>query len=394
MTLEIGSLDITYGSDGGPALYRDEMAARIGLMGQERQRMGASDIQEGLRSLSHTTPSAAATEPSVAGLRDRLLREARQERIRCLQVARASERWRADDAGGGGTQSAVATSETATQTDPVVITATGSSAPLDTSTSDVWAQNDEEAQMEAIRTIQLLSEKSRDTGATDRRIVELEDFLARERSSRQELERLLTQERATREAVQQQVLCLEAEMDTKESDLQASQRILERNDVRNDVLQYPENGFGSRLHDNGLGMRLHTQPVLPSASPVASFGSRLRDGSPLNHTPHRNLNRSLSPTGARLTAGTVSSLNLGVGEDVNLMAARRQLLERDHKLEAKDHQISQLLRELRQSPVASPDMGYVEPPNMGPGPWISPVSSYGNASMNATAPSLNFGMRR
>jgi hypothetical protein len=221
-----------------------------------------------------------------------------------------------------------------TQTDPVQITAcgSGSSAPVDASTADVWGQSDEEAQMDAIRTIQLLSQKRSDTGSNDRRIAELEEMLNRERAGRRDMEAKLEKEKSVREALQQQVLCLETEMDTKESALQASHRIVERFDD----LQQTESALGVRP--------MLTQPALTQAS----IGSSFRGASPVNR---RDLGRSLSPTAARVSSLSVNTVStLPLGDEAGLLAARRHLMERDNKLEAKDQQISQLLRELRQTP--------------------------------------------
>jgi len=368
MAMEIGSLDMTYAC-------QDDMA-RSGMFGQDSglRNLSSSDGQDRLGSLPQS--GSGTTEPSVAGLRDRLLREARQERIRCLQVARASERWRVDDGGAASPAASVTTSDCAAQTDPVAVTASGSSAPLDPRLAEAWGQSDEDAQMEAIRTIQLLSDKSADTSVTDKRIAELEELLNRERASCRELEAAVAREKQTREAIQQQVLCLEAEMDSKESSLQASQRALDRT-----------SDFSAGFSDDTrIGSRsVQTQPTLPQAS----FGSNSRGYSPMRAAqqsadPHSFM-RAASPTQARLSANTISMV---AGEEGNLLAARRQLLERDHKLEAKDQQISQLLRELRQSPVdAGPgefDRGYSG------GGYSSPMTN----NMHLTAPSLSFGLRR
>lgn len=66
--------------------------------------------------------------------------------------------------------------------DIVAITASGSNAPLDPRLAEAWGQIDEDAQMDAIRTTQLPSQKSADTSVTDRRIAELEARLAEQRS--------------------------------------------------------------------------------------------------------------------------------------------------------------------------------------------------------------------
>lgn len=351
MALEIGSLDITYGSDGGP-LYND--LPRAGVLGDSSLRH-ASETQDGSRATSGTGSSAA--EPSVAGLRDRLLREARQERIRCLQVARASERWRASDDGDSAGARAT-TRDAETQTDPVTMTATGNSTGsrlADASTADCWGQNDEEAQMEAIRTIHLLSQKRTDTSAIDRRIAELEETLSRERACRRDLEALVNQEKQSREALQQQVLCLEAEMDVKENALQASQKALERRDPYEDRMA---NTLAIQNTQGALGA--HTVPSLPQVSMGSAFN--LADS-------RRGIGgRSLSPQG-RMGAEAVRS-------------------------DVRDPGISQLLRELRQP-------GSTRDPSPMPaslGDFEQGSASFRNFSPMArglqTSPHLNFGARR
>jgi len=379
MALEIGSLDITYGSDSGSAPWN----TRDGLL----------QTQDGLRGLSQTTSTAAA-EPSVAGLRDRLLREARQERIRCLQVARASERWRADDAGTASPTPAT-TSDAALQTDPVLINSAGSGGPVDASMADVWSQNDEDNQREAIRMIQNLSQKVCDTSSSDRRIAELEEMLNKEKRSRSDLEASVTKEKEAKAALQEQVLCLEQELDGKENTLQASERAMERG-MPQDALQITERGLGCRPMPIGDSIR-QTMPNLgsmPQAPPMPALGNSsfnptasFRSPSPFNASlnqrrPVGDRNRSMSPNAMRMAAS----------EEASLLAARRQLLERDQQMGqtvgARDPQLSQLLRELRQSQDA-PMPGF-EQGSSGNG-----YSSPRFRDMNQTASSpLNFGMHR
>merc|ERR1719253_2301040 len=253
-------------------------------------------------------------------------------------------------------------SDASTQTDPVLITSSGSSAPVDPSVADVWSRSDEDAQAEAIRTIQQLSQRKSDTSAFDRRIADLEEMLNRERTRGKELEAVVIKERQRSDALQQQVLCQEAEMDSKESALQAQHRIIDRDS------QYSDNVIGSRA--------MQTQPALPQVG----MGSTFRSASPLSSFSRRNMGRSLSPNAARLGGGYPESHVLRAEAD--LLAARRShLLERDVKLDAKDQQISQLLRELRQAPDA-PQMADLDPH----GGYMS--------HLNMTAPSFNYGLRR
>jgi len=366
MALEIGSLDITYGSDASSVPWN----MRDGLLGQG---------QDGVRGLSQTTSSAAAAaaEPSVAGLRDRLLREARQERIRCLQVARASERWRADDA-GPASPTAATTSDTAIQTDPVLIDGPSSGGPVDASMADVWSQNDEDNQREGIRMIQSLSQKCNDTSSSDRRITELEEMLSNERKGRLDLEASVAKEKNATAALQEQVLCLEQELDGKENTLQASERALERGRPQ-DALQITEHGLGTRP--------MQTMPSLGSM-PQASLGSSFRTPSPFN----ASLNHRLRAVDDRTRSMSPNAMRMAASEEASLLAARRQLLERDQQLSqtvgARDPQLSQLLRELRQS-QDTPMPGF-EQRSSGDA-WNSPRRAH---DMNQTAPSLSFGLHR
>jgi len=293
-----------------------------------------------------------------------------------LQVARTSERWRAEDGAAATTTTTTATtstSDSATQTDPVMINAPASStARVDPSLAEVWSQSDEDSQMEAIRTIQSLSQKCTDTSASDRRIAELEELLRIERKNRQEIEAAAAQQQKTRAALQEQVLCLEQELDSKESVLQASDQALARGRP-GDHLSFTETGLGNRP--------MQTMPALQQGS----LGSSFRNPSPFQRSVYdsrlRAGNRSLSPNAVRMAAS----------EEAKLLAARRQLLERDvQKQDARDPQLSQLLRELRQSQDApAPDFDQVFS-----GSHMASFSSQSARDMNLTAPALSFGLRR
>lgn len=377
MALEIGSLDITYGAESGSVPWN----MRDG---------GLLQTQDGVRGLSQTTSSAAAAEPSVAGLRDRLLREARQERIRCLQVARASERWRADD-GGAASPTTAATSDAALQTDPVLINSSASGGPVDASMADVWSQNDEDNQREAIRIIQSLSQRACDTSSSDRRIAELEEMLNKEKKSRLDLEATVSKEKEAKAALQEQVLCLEQELDGKENTLQASERALERG-MPQDALQITEHGLGTRPMQTmpDMGSVRQTMPNM-GRSPQAALGnSSFRSPSPFNPTGSFG-NQRMRPVDGRNRSMSPNAMRMAASEEASLLAARRQLLERDQQMGqtmgARDPQLSQLLRELRQSqdaPISGFDQG-----SAGNG-WTSPRFR----DMNQTTPSLNFGMHR
>jgi len=234
--------------------------------------------------------SDARGNPSVSGLRDKLLREARSERARCLEVAEAAERRRAELRGA---------CSVATQTDPVLFAPEGSSAALPTLSvgaptafsdglqrvaSGTWNTSDEAAQAEALRTIQLLGRR----GINESRATEIEEELRAERAARQELDSQVSHERSRKEAAQQQVLCLEYELDGKEAALQVAERAIERREAELQQVQ--------------LHVRLR------------------QDGA----------------------AGTTNS------EEIRARALRQQLAERERQLELKDQHISRLLNVLRQ----------------------------------------------
>jgi len=232
--------------------------------------------------------SDARHNPSVSGLRDKLLREARSERARCLEVAEAAERRRAELRGA---------CSVATQTDPVAFAEDGASAALPTQsvgaptslregTVQQWNPEDDAAQAEALRTIQLLGQRG--LRLNESRATEIEAELRAERAARQELDGQVSHERSRKEAAQQQVLCLEYELDGKEAALQVAERALERRDAE--------------LQQAQLQVRLRQEGA----------------------------------------AGTTTS------EEIRVKALRHQLAERERQLELKDQHISRLLNVLRQ----------------------------------------------
>lgn len=238
---------------------------------------------------------------SVTGLRDRLLREARSERARCLEVAEAAERRRAELRG---------VSHAATQTDPVVIadssnhsssiptTVVGAPAADPSPSSGTgaipgWSQHDEAAQAEALRTIQMLGQRGSQSRFTESRVGELEAELRAERAGRQELDAQVAHERSRKEAAQQQVLCLEYELDGKEAALQVAERALERRDA--DLQQAQQ-----QLRALQEGAVAHSMLVTSNS------------------------------------------------EEARVKALKSQLMERERQLELKDQHISRLLNVLRQ----------------------------------------------
>merc|ERR1712113_162795 len=151
-----------------------------------------------------------------------------------------------------------------------------------------WSQDDEAAQNEAIRTIQMLKDGGgQSSKAKDGMISELEAQIHAEKASVQELEMQVAHERSRKDAAQQQVLCLEYELDGKEAALQVAERTLERREADLQVAQ----------------MQL------------------------------------------RVVQEGASS---GVSDDARFKAMRSQLMERERQLELKDQHISRLLNVLRQ----------------------------------------------
>eukprot|EP00929_Paragymnodinium_shiwhaense_P064529 TRINITY_DN32314_c0_g1_i1.p1 TRINITY_DN32314_c0_g1~~TRINITY_DN32314_c0_g1_i1.p1 ORF type:complete len:345 (-),score=104.64 TRINITY_DN32314_c0_g1_i1:166-1200(-) len=257
------------------------------------------------------------TRPSVISLRDRLLREARSERQRCLEVAEAAERRRAelsgascDQADGGGDAAAVAERSVSKGTSNVP----GLSPTLPGEAGNGWSEADDKAQAEALRTIQLLSEAgSVNRQATSRLEVregELRVELELERSKRQDAEKALAAERKSREAAQKQVLCLEDELDSKEASLQAAERKLEASER-----QFQQAQAQLRALQNASG------------SVGAGFTGDYRLGGPAH-----SLSSAMPMPGSR-------------GEDNHLSAARLELLDRQQR----DEQRARLLDAARRN---------------------------------------------
>lgn len=241
--------------------------------------------------LSRKSGAALTPTSGEVGLRDRLLQEARSERQRCLEVAEAAERRRSEFR---------AVVHVGAQTDPVVILDGAGSLPGVTGSSGatssfasrpgVWTHDDEEAQAEALRTIQLLGECVGDhSRVAENRVSDLEVELRMERESHEHFDSQLAQERSRKEALQQQVLCLEYELDGKEAALQVAERALER---KSEDLQRVE---------------LQLQSLKEVTDQVARAG----------------------------------------GDDVRTKALRTQLVDRERQLQQKDQHIAHLISVLQ-----------------------------------------------
>jgi hypothetical protein len=167
---------------------------------------------------------ADSRRPSVIGLRDKLLREARNERQRCLEIAEAAEQRRTELRG---------CCSVAMQTEPVFLL----DAPVDSAAPGAllggkpcWSKSDDEAQAEALRNIQMLGARGHHSRHAEGRLAQLEEELRVERVARQELEVHLSNEQTRTKQAQEQVLCLEYELDGKEAALQVAEKALERRD--------------------------------------------------------------------------------------------------------------------------------------------------------------------
>ncbi|CAE8710929.1 unnamed protein product, partial [Polarella glacialis] len=280
------------GSDSRPPPYdlKRSSAPSTGSPSEDGDAM--SSVSAGQSQHDTRRPSVLLDGGSVIGLRDNLLQAARKERQICLdrEEKRRSVELRASR-------------DASTQTDPVSLASERRpSALLSTGMLDMtvstgssqlgWSRADEEAQSEAVRTIQLLAQRGSSSRGTEGRVAELEAQLQAERSARQERETQQAHERSRKEAAQQQVLCLEYELDGKEAALQVAERTLERRDA--DLQQ-------------------------------AQLQLRVMEG---------GLN-------------TVASV-AATSEDPRLKMLRSQLGERERQLELKDQHIERLLNVLKQ----------------------------------------------
>eukprot|EP00747_Dinoflagellata_sp_TGD_P184265 gnl/TRDRNA2_/TRDRNA2_39737_c0_seq1.p1 gnl/TRDRNA2_/TRDRNA2_39737_c0~~gnl/TRDRNA2_/TRDRNA2_39737_c0_seq1.p1 ORF type:complete len:258 (-),score=48.86 gnl/TRDRNA2_/TRDRNA2_39737_c0_seq1:16-690(-) len=144
-----------------------------------------------------------------------------------------------------------------TQTDPVTVRCPDASA----GSTQTWSTSDDANQMEAIRMIQLLGKRGTAQDGGARRAADTEDLIRREREACKELGTSISQEISRTQAAQQQVLCLEAEMDAKESCIQATERALERKSADVDCLQRQ-----LRILHEGRAARRGSQSEVPNAS--------------------------------------------------------------------------------------------------------------------------------
>lgn len=186
----------------------------------------------GLGSIADSVGASVSLEAkprqTVCSLRDRLVQEAMQERHRCLEVAKAAERRRGEFRG---------LVHTSTQTDPVTFAADVSASASNGASPSVSERgcglpaadgDDDEEQMEAIRALVKLGELGQQSQCKEARVSELSREVQNERQHREEAHAELAMQRSCRESTQEQVICLEKELDSRESALQAVQTALER----------------------------------------------------------------------------------------------------------------------------------------------------------------------
>jgi DNA repair exonuclease SbcCD ATPase subunit len=186
-------------------------------------------VQNGMGALEQSYHEVA---PAVSALRDRLLQQARDEHQRCLEVAEAalgsrSEKRRHWDV---GTQTETsdcvnALPRSASQYSPRV-------SPLDYTGSFCPVENcqDDKEQEEAIQALLKLNENRTQSQSSQVHACQLTRQLQCERAEREKIQLQLAKEFASKEATQQQIFCLERELDAKEGALQASERRLARRD--------------------------------------------------------------------------------------------------------------------------------------------------------------------
>mmetsp|Transcript_87509 Transcript_87509/g.245745 ORF Transcript_87509/g.245745 Transcript_87509/m.245745 type:complete len:312 (-) Transcript_87509:128-1063(-) len=199
-------------------------ASRTASRASSRMRSQGLDDEGDTLSLVSRGLRAGSAHPLVSGLRDRLVQEARNERQRVLEAADAAEHRRAELRGICSVSS---------QTDPIFVMGGPGDLPDVSSPAirSVWSAADEAEHQEALRTIQLLSACSSHSQAAECEVAQLEERLQAVRVARAKAEVALNYERSRKEAAQQQVMCLENELDSKEVALQVAERALENRDA-------------------------------------------------------------------------------------------------------------------------------------------------------------------
>lgn len=93
-----------------------------------------------------------------------------------------------------------------------------------------WTGKDDNAQAEALAMLRLMGERTSQSQQAEDRVAMLEQELRAERTARQTLAAQLSAEQGKKDAAQQQVLCLEYELDGKEAALAVAEMALEKRD--------------------------------------------------------------------------------------------------------------------------------------------------------------------
>eukprot|EP00929_Paragymnodinium_shiwhaense_P014637 TRINITY_DN12256_c0_g1_i1.p1 TRINITY_DN12256_c0_g1~~TRINITY_DN12256_c0_g1_i1.p1 ORF type:complete len:320 (+),score=89.03 TRINITY_DN12256_c0_g1_i1:154-1113(+) len=216
-------------------------------------------------------PMSPLTSPltSVLGLRDRLLREAQEERQRCLKVAEAAEKRRAELHRGSVVQNLDVTTPSPKSAVPSSTGNVGGSASVG------WTAADDAAQAEALQTLHMLQKEAAHASSTSRaravrsnREEQLEAELAMERERYLRLANELENERKGKESAKQQVLCLEYELDTKENALQVAEKMLQRREAD---LQQAHSQLWSMLQQNMKGQGNCTEASASEAPRVTAL---------------------------------------------------------------------------------------------------------------------------
>lgn len=160
---------------------------------------------------------------SVIGLKTSLLQQAREERQRCLAEQEVRRRQSTE---------LRPVLDVSTQTDPMSDRRPSrSTIDLGAANAMSWSKEDEEAQAEAFRNIELLKQRGSRAGISDEKKTELESTVMFQKKNNEDLTGQVSFERSRKEAAQQQVLCLEYELDGKEAALQILERQLEKREV-------------------------------------------------------------------------------------------------------------------------------------------------------------------
>lgn len=125
-----------------------------------------------------------------------------------------------------------------------------------------------------MRTLRCLGEKRSATRDEESRVQVLEAELAAEKAARRELAASFESERGRREAAQQQVICLEYELDGKEAALQVAERALDRRDTDLQQAQLQLKMLTERLEAQRRALST-TAAVQAQPQPYGSQGTRV-----------------------------------------------------------------------------------------------------------------------